>query len=149
MRGEIERNWEARETKNPRPILLPPRETHLTALTQTQMATPMPPRETHLAADCSICLVQLRCSSLHNSRFTLKYLIYPSKPNIMIVNLKICACGVCVFTNEWWWWLWIEYMNLWLCLWLPVLKRFFFFFFGFFLVFGFVSKVILYIYIYI
>ena len=66
--------------------------------------------------------------TIHNSHFTLKYLIYPSKPNIMIVNLKICACGVCVFTNEWWWWLWIEYMNLWLCLWLPVLKSFFFFF---------------------
>ena len=57
--------------------------------------------------------------TVHTSR-SIKYLIYPSKPNIMFVNLRICTCGVWVFTDEWWWWLWIEYMHLCLC--------FFFFF---------------------
>ena len=44
----------------------------------------------------------LRCSSLHSSHFTLKYLIYLSKPNIVFVNLRICACGVCG-------------LNIWIC----------------------------------
>ena len=114
------------------------------------MATPTSPHETHLAASCSICLAQLRCSSLHSSQvFNLSF---PSKPNIMFVNhrmwisesnnLCLWTCGVCVFTNEWWtdageWWLWIEsvpvvfffffggFLALWLsvtlCLWLSLL----------------------------
>ena len=63
---------------------------------------------------------------VHTSH-SIKYLIYLSKPNIMFVNLRICACGICVFTDKWWWWLWIEYMNLCLC------------FFFFFWLFGFMS----------
>ena len=44
-------------------------------------------------------------SLLQPSQFTLhtlKYLIYLSKPNIVFVNLRICACGVCG-------------LNIWIC----------------------------------
>ena len=37
--------------------------------------------------------------TVHTSR-SIKYLIYPSKPNIMFVNLRICTCGVCIFTDD-------------------------------------------------
>ena len=135
LRGE--REW---ESKTARPILpLPtpppcktnnpsrcprrhPHETHLVALTQTQTPTPMLP-----LVDQSAQPNFVAPAFTVNTSHSIKYLIYPSKPNIMFVNLRICTCGVCVFTDEWWWWLWIW-------IYASVLVVFFFFW-----LFGFVS----------
>ena len=138
LRGE--REWESETARPILPLPTPPprktedpshcprrhpHETHLAALTQTQTPHQCCHRRPILQlVDQSAQPNFIALAFTVHISHSIKYLIYPSKPNIMFVNLRICTSGVCVFTDEWWWWLLIW-------IYASVLVVFFFFFFFF------------------